>query len=816
MKNYMNWSRNHPAVVILIITLLTVVALHFARRINIETSVQGMVATDSPSARRYHETTAAFGSERVVTVFVRDPLLFTPPQLALLEEIAYQLEGVAGVDRCESIFSADAIADMGGRLSVGPLVEWLPESGEEAAALLARVRRNPLVQNRLVSADGTAMAINLYFTPLPSAPRFYEDFVDAVEAVITPAAPRFETIFQIGNPYLRKIVGDHLVKDQIRLSLLSLAALILLLAITTRSVSGALLPTLSSGISIVWTLGFMGAAGIPVNILTIIIPSLIIAIGSTEDTHLLTEYISGMQQHGGDRPLAVQFMIAHMGIVILFTALTTFLGFLSICVNSIVILRQFGLAAAFGMLVNPILTATIVPLYLEHCGPRPRLSPRREKGGTAPSCRIDIFAGRLTRVIVNQRHWIFSGMAILLLLLSLAASTVQLNNDIAGVFKERSPVKTRLATIEKYLPGVQTFYLVIDGGHPGVFKEPQHLRQIEALQQFIENHPQFDTSLSLVDYLKLIHREMNGGDEAADRLPDTIERTGQYLMLLDDYRVSRLVSSDFRKILVSVRHHMHASHQQKRALTEIDTYLHQHLNAFFQYHLTGELILFMEAADDIAFGQVASICLILIIIFIIMSVLFVNVKAGLISLLPNLFPVAVGFGLMGLFEIPLNIGTAMVAAIAIGIAVDDTIHFMTRYNQEMMAVKNQKEAMVRCIRSEIRPILVTSTALACAFGIYLFSEFVTINQFGFLSAAVILSAMAVDLTLTPSLLCSTKLLTLWDILTLHVRREIVEQSEFFRDLKSSQIKRIILMGRIRNVSRGKRSIGSGIAATVCT
>jgi hypothetical protein len=189
-------------------------------------------------------------------------------------------------------------------------------------------------------------------------------------------------------------------------------------------------------------------------------------------------------------------------------------------------------------------------------------------------------------------------------------------------------------------------------------------------------------------------------------------------------------------------------------------------------------------------------------IFIIMSFLFVNMKAGLLSLVPNIIPVVFNFGLMGLFRVPLNIGTAMVAAIAIGIAVDDTIHFMTRYNQEMRRLKNQDQAIGECIRAEMLPAFSSSLALALGFAVLAFSGFVSIIHFGLLSALVMGIAFISDILVTPALLSKTRLLTLWDMIGLRLRKEVVERSELFRDLKPWQIKKIILLGRIREAEAG--------------
>jgi len=183
-----------------------------------------------------------------------------------------------------------------------------------------------------------------------------------------------------------------------------------------------------------------------------------------------------------------------------------------------------------------------------------------------------------------------------------------------------------------------------------------------------------------------------------------------------------------------------------------------------------------------------------------------RVKAGFLSLIPNLFPIVVSFGVMGIFDIPLNTGTAMIAAIAIGIAVDDTIHFMVRYNSEMKRLNDQGQAMVECIHSEIRPVLTTSVALALGFVVLAFSSFVPVIYFGVLSALVMLLALAGDMLLTPILLSSTRLITLWDMLALDLREHVLKESSLFEDMSPWQVKKIVLASHVETFPRGERII----------
>ncbi|MCD4718157.1 MAG: MMPL family transporter, partial [Desulfobacterales bacterium] len=533
---------------------------------------------------------------------------------------------------------------------------------------------------------------------------------------------------------------------------------------------------------------------------TIIVPSIIIVIGSTEDIHLLSEYSEGLRLKKA-KNLAVEFMISKMGTVVMVTALTTFFGFLSICVNKITILRQFGMAASFGLFVNPLVTALLAPIYFRFFGARriksvSKKTPREEKS------LFDNLAATCTRMVRNRKKGVLFVFFGLTAVIGAFSFRVQLNNDILGVFRKDSLVVRQINEMSRELAGAQIFFIRISSGHEDIFKDPKNLAQIDAIQDFIRKQGLFDKSVSIVDFLKHINREMQGGDPAGAVLPVSVEQVSQYLLFLQDDDLERYAAHDFSEVNIVVNHNLNSSYEQKKAIEGLRAFIEKSLNPHFKCSVTGESILTLRAADSIATGQAKSITLLLIIIFIVMSVMFLNPKAGLLSLVPNILPIIVYFGVMGIFSIPLNIGTAMVSAMAIGIVVDDTIHFMTRYNSEMHRLKDQDQAMRVCLEREIRPIFATSIALALGFAVFALSSFVSIIHFGVLSALVMVVAFLGDMLVTPILLSSTRLLTLWDMLSLHLRKEVIQQSEFFRDMRLWQIKKIVLLGRIREAKAG--------------
>ncbi|MBN2567839.1 MAG: MMPL family transporter [Deltaproteobacteria bacterium] len=807
MRKFLLWSHSNPWIVILIVIIATLAALYGARNIRVDASTEGMMIQGDPAQDYYNKTLERFGTDNITVVFIKDKKLFTPEKLKALDDLVFKFEELKGVSKVESLYSVTNFKGVEGGLETNPLIEWPPETPEEAKKIRTDALRSPIFRDSLISKDGTATAINLFVDKDPDDPEFNIRFSRAVDKILESFNDQFDSIFQIGLSYTRRMITENILGDTVKLVPLAAFVLLLTLVISMRSASGALLPMLTAGTSIIWTGGFMGFFDIPLTVLTVIVPALIIVVGSTEDIHMLSEYLEGVEETKGQKSEAIRIMAGKVGTAVLLTSLTTFIGFLSITLNQITMLKQFGIVAAFGLFVNPLATCMLTPVYLRFFGSVKQKGTSHTESGFINHL-FDSMASIILRIIVNKRLvlTLFLGCAFIIGLFTFG---VKVDNDLLGYFKKSSSIRSRSQILHDNLSGAQTFFIRVSSGFPGGFKDPDNLKQIESIQKHMAALGIFDKTKSLADDISLIHREMNDGDDKFFAVPNSKDLIAQYLLFLQRDSIERYVTSDFSEANILVRHNISSSHELKDALSELKQEIQKTLNPHFIWGITGENILINAAADSMAEGQAKSLSLVLVLIFIIMSILFVNVKAGALSLIPNLFPIALIFGIMGIFGVPLNTGTAMVAAIAIGIAVDDTIHLMSRYNTEMRVLQSQEKAVDVCIRSEIRPVISTSTALTLGFAVLGFSNFVPIISFGLLSAIVMIFAIIGDLFITPILLSSTQLMTLWDMIGLQLQQAVIKESELFRDLRPWQVKRVVLLGKVMSLNAGELAVTQG-------
>jgi uncharacterized protein len=806
MRKLMIWSQNHPWVVIGLVVIITALAGIKIPSVRVDASAEGMMIEGDPEQDYYAETLDKFGTDNITVIYVEDDELFSPEKMTALDELAFAMEEIPGVDKVESLFTVTNFKGEDGALTTAPLVDWIPETQEEADEVKANALRNPVLVNNIVSPDGRVTAINLFVGGDPDDPEYNTTFSRAVDDKLSELGGTFQRVFQLGNSYTKRLISENIMGDQVTLVPFSALVLLLTLLITMRTPSAPILPVITAGTSVLWTVGFMGYMGIPLNILTVIVPSLIIVIGSTEDMHLLSEYIEGLE-HKGTKEAALHYMASKTGTAVMLTAMTTFLGFLSITLNKIVILKQFGIVASFGLFVNPILTCMVAPVYLRLFG----MKKAKEKSAKVSIMDklLTVLGDRIIHLIHGHKWKVFAVIFGTAVVVSLFTFNVKVDNDLLGFFKSSSNIRLRSDVLHEKICGAQPFYIRINGYNPNTFKDPNNLRVVYQIQQFIDEKGWFDKTTSLADYVSMIHCEMNDGDEALRKIPENAALIPQYLLFLNRDEIERFTTPDYSEVNILVRHNMSSSFELKQALGELRAFMDERVPPQFAYGLTGENILVNKAADSMATGQALSLSLLLVIIFALMSFLFLNFKAGFLSLIPNIFPIMLFFGIMGIFDIALNTGTAMVAAIAIGIAVDDTIHFMTRYHKEMKQLQDQSAAMEICIRSEIKPVFSTSVALALGFAVVCMSSFIPVINFGFLSALVMVFALLGDMFITPILLSSTQLITVWDMVALNISSDVVDKSPLFRGMKKRQIKKIVLLGEIRQAEVGVHAVTAG-------
>ena len=805
MNRIIAFAARYPWLVLLIIVSISLAAGSRVDDLRLNISAEGMLVEDHPDRTFFDSMLTVFGSDTATMVYFEDRDLFTPEKLAAIGNIVKRIDDLPFVNRTESLYSINNIRTVDGFVTIAPYLGEIPASVAEAEAIRDQALLNPLINSNLLSRDGQAMAITVYFDSARNDPAFDQQVQAALSRILKPLDAQLEQVFHVGTPYVRNAVGQKIRADQRIILPLSLAVLIMTLGMTLRRLTAALIPLLTAGLSILWILGLMAYRDIPVNVMTSIVPALLIIIGSTEDIHMLAEYHVG-RSSGLSRADAISNMANHMGTAVFLTFITTYMGFLSIALNDLALLKQFGLVASTGLLLNFIITVMLVPVSLHFMGGQASSSRAGGKDG------FRRFAEFLYQMASTYKRLIL-GLAVLVMAVSLAGATLlRVNNNPMAYFEDDDELIRNATMLHDRIAGMRTLSVVVSGTN-GTFLKVPYLQELQLLQGFIESQPEFDKTISFADFIGIVHGGMDATWQDAVYLPENDDVVSEYMILIDHDNVRSLVSREYRQARILVRHNIGSTWELNQAVDRIHAYIETSFDPDLSVRITGEAWLNAQAADYMAAGQARSLTLMLFVIFLIISLLFVNMRAGAIAVAVNLFPIAILFGVMGYAGIALDTGTAMIGAIALGVCVDHTMHFMVRFQRRSRSHGDELAAVAQTVADEAAPIIATALALAAGFGALAISGFPPVAAFGKLSAMVMLLALISTFVLLPILLQSTRLISVWDMLSLQLRSQVMHKCPLFKDMGSWQIKKTILASEIHEINADERIISQGDKGT---
>ncbi len=799
---------NYRLVTFLVLMLITAFTAPGLLQVKVDTSFNSLISDSDPDRQAYLRVAEEFGSDNRTLVYVRDSKLWSEAKLAALERLQEQLELIPQVHRVESILNVRTIRGSGKSLDSRPLLPSGTRDPESLKQALSDALANPLIVGNFVSKAGDATALMVTLRPPDTEHNFDAEVNAALNKALASEFDSFTQLFQIGPSRINTELNDALLDDLQFLGPLSAGLLVLTLLLFMGSIFGALLPLVSAGLSLAWTFGLMGLLGIPLNILSAMLPSLVIVIGATEDTHLLAAWFHSLRdpESNNSRRQTTRLMMRRVGVPMLLTVLTTALGFAANIFSDISMIRDFALASTFAIISNGLITALFVPLALSLFGPRPRTV-------SANSKQVPGFSNWLVDLLGYGRKSLASPILILTVVACgfflYQASKLYVTNDPFSYFRSDRALVRDANQLQKDLAGAKVFFLVLEADQPRAFLEPKNIDKLVILQEFIKEQKTFDLSISAADHIALVNREFHSGDSELYRIPRKRELIAQYLLFFHQRDLQGYLSHDFSRANILVRHNISDSRTLNPHIRELKKVARRVAGSDMDAWVVGENLMINAAAEDLISAQAKSLALLIIVIMLIMSAMFTSFKGGLVAMIPSLIPIIFMFGTMGLLGIPLNPGTAMVAVIAIGIAIDGTIHLFSRYNELSRRSSDNEQAIGTTVSEEAIPVISTSIALAVGFGVLLYSNFTIVAQFGALSAATMLFSIFANLLLTPILMSRIRLVGLYEILAMNMDQDVLKHSPLFRNMSNYQIRKAILISEIQHFKAGELLIKQG-------
>lgn len=813
-----------------------------ARNIKLNVSAEGLVPMNSPLRAVYEDTKKTFGSDYIVGVYVEDPDLFTWAKLRNLSGLAHKLGELPSVERTESLFTINNIDGSSGSLATGPILDPLPDTAEELAKAKERALHNPLLKGTLISTDGQATLLTLYLKPEDAQKEnFDSDFVAKLQELvaenqdgfakdddgndikgkdgkfISDPSTKFAQIFPIGSPVMHVAISKYIFRDQMLLLPLACVILLGLLGLLMRSVHGVIILLINAVLANCWTLGLMALLGIPLNMLNYVVPALVVMIGSGSDVHLM---IGSSQQRarGLDGLQAISETGRLIGLSLMLNTASTVLGFASTLLTNIGVLREFGAAAAIAITLRFVTTMFVVPAYLRLADrwltPKVVNQNLNAHGSAAigngfwDRFLLLPYINLIERHLVKRPKQVIATCVIISGISLFFARTIRVDNDFAAFLRSDSPVMQQLNTVSKRLSGTDIIDITFKGG-VGEYLRPDRLTQLLNFEQYARQQPDVDSVIGLPDILALFNREFNDGDPAAFVIPQNPLAVKQCLSMFQQSDLQPYVTREGSKTNLVLRCNLHDTTRMNHLVDQLTATLNSGRFGPQLFTISGHAVLAAASVDEIANGQVASLGSMVAILGGIVAVVFLSWRAALSAIAANLTPVAMVFAVMGICHVPLNLGTCMIAAISIGLAVDNTINLMVRYHDDLRRTRDKVEALHETMAAEFKPIVLSGLSMAGGFLALSVSSFVPMQQFGLLSALVMILACFGDLVVTAAMLGNSRIITVWGVLDVKMRRSIIKQSPIFEGFSNWQARRLIAASDIEEYPAGHHLIVDG-------
>ncbi len=749
-----------------VILTLLVLLLSFSAKIldiQFDTSTRGYLKADHPSITEYDEFRDIFGRDEFIVVAIEHDNVFSfefLQTLQVLHENLYQaLDHIKDVD---SLINARHIYGEEDELIVEDLLEIWPEDEAQLLNLKNLVVNNPLYQRLLISDDHTMTNIILRFQlevidEISGEWRYleekdYKKVIPVIHQVIAQN-PINGAKFQVaGTPIMVADLETSMLSDMQIFTGLTILLIALFLWFLFRSLLALFIPILTVLLSLLVTIAAMAWLGQPLQIPSVILPSFILAVGIGAAVHLITIYFKNLEA-SSDKVAGLTAAIEHTFTPMFLTSITTAAGLFSFSQTDLVPIANLGMFSSIGVMVAFLLTVTFLPACLIAFS-----SSSSNKNYTVKLPWINwIIQSCMTLSFLHPLKIIFVVLLILIVGI-ISAMQLHFSHDPMKWIPDNWPVQNATQTIDKKMGGTVAIELILDTQQPQGIYDRKFMMALDAITQEIK---QIKTDvlepgkvLSVVDMLKETEQALHANDPAAYRIPASTELIAQQLFLLemsgaDDLK--RLVDDDYQKARISISAPSVDSKYYEQLMDETQAIVRKHLPDV-KITATGIIPIFGTTLKEVIRATAQSYVLAFIVITIMMILLLKSFGFGLLAMLPNLSPIIIVMGLLYWVGAPLDMFTMLIGSIAIGLSVDDTVHFMYHYRDYRSQGFCNEEAIEKTLNNSGRAMLITSIVLACGFFIFTASSMNNLFYFGLFTGLTILLALLADFLLAPALL----------------------------------------------------------------
>ncbi len=754
-------------------------------KLTVDTSFEGMLHDDDPSRIAYNHFRDQFGQDRIIVLAISSDNIFDAEFLKKLKSLHYDLENkVPYVHEVNSLINARSTRGEGDVLLVDDLFKDWPEKPVDLENIKTFVLNNPVYVNDYSSEDGRVTAIIVESeaiiseisdddiidgfededdssqTKQPGTTHYIsekenKEVVEAVNRIVEKynSDPDF-SIALAGGPVIEEVYNRITQEDMMFFTVIMLLIVALFLAVLFRRITGVIFPMIVVYSSWMSTMGIMVLCEVPISIFSVVLPSFIMAVGMADSVHILAIFYRQLQTDG-DREKAIAFALSHSGLAIVMTSMTTISGLLSFSMSELSSIGHLGIFAAIGVFLALTYTVFLLPAFLSIVPIKPKKSNKKTKT-----------IGLMDRVLIGFANFSTDHpkkiIVVCIIIFAVAVSfmfQLKFSHHLKKFFPDTMAVKQDLNFIDQTFRGIGAIEVILDTKKENGLYNPELLNRIETISREVEKIDLGDIYVgkvrSINDILKETHQALNENNPEFYTIPQDRQVVAQEFFLFENSGsddLQKIVDNQFSKTRVTVKIPWSEILVTDRFVRLIHDKFDSMFSDITEVTTTGMSVLMGKTVAAAIRSMAKSYVIAFIVITIMMMILVGDIKLGLLSMIPNLLPIIIIMGIMGATGSSLDLNSLMIGSIAIGLVVDDTMHFMYNFRKYYELTKDARLAVRETLLGTGRALLITSLVLTANFFTLMFATLGTAFIFGIYTGLVILIALLADFVLAPALM----------------------------------------------------------------
>ena len=787
-ESFSDWLYDNATKAILIIVLFVAALGSQLPTLKMDTSTEGFLHKTNPMRIEYDVFRDQFGRDEKLMIAVKTDSIFNLGFLKKLDSFHSALEDelphIKGVD---SLINARNTFGIEGELIVEPLIDDLPETQEDISRLRSTITNNSFYKNLLYSEDFTMTTVTIDTQTYSNVEAISEDvnidfdeYLDFdAEVQVNQSASRlylsdaendeiilktqqimerfnddnFE-IYLSGSAAIAGIFKQALMNDAVVFISLMMAMIMIVLFALFRRISGVFLPLICVGLTLITTVSLMAVFSAPFTMATQIMPTFLLAVVTSAAIHLLAIFYKDLLRTK-DKKASLRYAMGHSGLAIVMTSLTTAAGLWSFSFSGVAPVADLGVFASSGVLVGLLFTLVFLPALIA----KTNFAHLEQKADVEGNTLMDRALLGISKIGTGRPKLIVAISAILIIFAAVVATQLRFSHFPLQWLPEDNFARIATETVDENLGGALTLEVIIDTGKTNGLYNPELLRKIDDVSENIDSITSGNMFvgkvISFIDIIKETNKALNENREEYYSIPDNPDLIAQEFLLFESSGngdLNSLVDANYSKARLTLKTPFIDSLEAKIFIDRAQTYLDKEFGALASVSFTGIGTLMTVTFEEAIYSSATSYILAFSLITVLMVLLIGNLKIGLISMIPNILPIIFLSTIMVIFKMPLDMFTLLIGAIALGLAVDDTVHFMHNFRRYELQYNDVDKAVRLTLMGTGRAITLTSIVLALGFLVLTFSQMNNMFDFGVLTACAILVALVADFFLMPAIM----------------------------------------------------------------